>query len=391
MPEISAALLDRINPMMKTLKPAAIRAFDAQVSAVPDILKLTIGEPDFDAPAKVKAAAVASIKANDSHYGPTRGTADLREAISKYLKRKYDLNYHATDEVVVTVGAMEALEVTLRTILVAGDEVLVPTPGYPMYLSIIKSLSGVPVCLNTAANDFKITPSQLEAALNENHPKAMIFNFPSNPTGVTYSAAELQALADVLAQHDIFVISDEIYSEFTYASEHVSFAKYLPDQTILVSGASKSYAMTGFRVGFIAAPAALINKIVLVHQFTVTAHVNLAMAAATVAFNECDDEVAAMRDEYAIHRDYVVKALTELGFGVVSPDGTFYLFIKMPAQFGNDDTAFALRLAHEAHVALIPGNSFGPGGEGYLRLSYAASQEKLHEAMKRIGEFIANN
>lgn len=391
MPNISATLLNRINPVMPTLKPAAIRAFDAQVSSIPDILKLTIGEPDFDAPDKVKTAAIASITNNDSHYAPTRGTSELREAISNYLDRKYGLTYRGTDEIIVTVGAMEALEVTLRTLLEVGDKVLVPTPGYPMYLSIIKSLGGEAVCLNTVANDFKLTPTQLEAALIEYQPKALIFNYPSNPTGVTYSADELADLAAVLAKYDVFVIADEIYSEFTYGTEHVSFAKYLPAQTILINGASKSYAMTGYRIGFIAAPVDLMNKFVPVHQFTVTTHVNAAMAAATVAFNECDREVVAMRDEYASRRDYVVQALTDLGFGVASPDGAFYLFVKIPERFGTDDTAFALRLANEAHVALIPGNSFGPGGEGYLRLSYAASQAKLHEAIARISAFCAAN
>lgn len=391
MPEISATLLNRINPIMDTLKPAAIRAFDAQVSDVPGIIKLTIGEPDFDAPAKIKAAAVASIKNNESHYGKTRGSLALRQAISEFLRRKYELDYGADNEIIVTVGAMEALETSLRTILKPGDEVIVPTPGYPMYLSILKSLGAVPICVNTAVNGFKLTPQQLADELHHHNAKAIIFNFPSNPTGVTYTAKELAELAAVMQQHDIFVLADEIYSEFTYADHHVSLAKYLPNQTILVSGASKAYAMTGYRVGFVAAPAPLINEITKFHQYTVTTHINSSMAAATVAFNECDAEIEVMRAEYAKRRDYMVNQLQAMGFGVASPDGAFYLFIKIPARFGTDDTAFALRLAHEAKVALIPGNSFGPGGEGYLRLSYAASQPQLALAIERLQAFLATN
>lgn len=391
MPAISATLLNRINPIMDTLKPAAIRAFDAQISDIPDIIKLTIGEPDFDAPAKIKAAAVASIKNNDSHYGKTQGSLALRTAISDFLHRKYDLEYAPTSEVIVTVGAMEALETSLRTILKPGDKVIVPTPGYPMYLSILASLGAVPVCVNTAANGFKLSPAQLATTLTEHQAKAIIFNFPSNPTGVTYTAEELAELATVMQQHDIFVVADEIYSEFTYGKPHVSLAKYLPKQTILVSGASKAYAMTGYRIGFVAAPAALIKEITKFHQYTVTTHINSSMAAATVAFNECDPEIAVMRAEYAKRRDYMVAQLTALGFGVASPDGAFYLFIKMPTRFGTDDTAFALRLAHEAKVALIPGNSFGPGGEGYLRLSYAASQAQLATTIERLAAFLATN
>lgn len=391
MPAISATLLNRINPIMDTLKPAAIRAFDAQISDIPDIIKLTIGEPDFDAPAKIKAAAVASIKNNDSHYGKTQGSLALRTAISDFLHRKYALEYAPADEIIVTVGAMEALETSLRTILKPSDEVIVPTPGYPMYLSILASLGAVPVCVNTVANGFKLSPAQLETTLTEHQAKAIIFNFPSNPTGVTYTAEELAKLATVMQQHDIFVIADEIYSEFTYAKPHVSLAKYLPKQTILVSGASKAYAMTGYRIGFVAAPAALIKEITKFHQYTVTTHVNSSMAAATVAFNECDPEIEVMRTEYAKRRDYMVAQLTALGFGVASPDGVFYLFIKIPDRFGTDDMAFALRLAHEAKVALIPGNSFGPGGEGYLRLSYAASQTQLVTTIARLGAFLATN
>lgn len=391
MPEISATLLNRINPIMDSLKPAAIRAFDAQVSDIPGIIKLTIGEPDFDAPAKIKTAAVTSIKNNESHYGNTRGSIALRSAICNFLKRKYELDYVADNEIIVTVGAMEALETSLRTILKPGDKVLVPTPGYPMYLSILQSLGAVPLCINTAANGFKLTPEQLNHELQEHDVQAIIFNFPSNPTGVTYTADELAALAVVIQQYNIFVIADEIYSEFTYTNSHVSLAKYLPTQTILVSGASKAYAMTGYRIGFVAAPKMLIDEITKIHQYTVTTHINSSMAAATTAFNECDSEIEVMRREYLKRRDYMVACLQMMGFGVASPDGAFYLFIKIPERFGLDDTAFALRLAREAQVALIPGSAFGPGGEGYLRLSYAASQTQLQTVIARLQNFLAAN
>lgn len=389
MPVIASELLKKINPVMEKLQPGSIRAFDEQISQIPDIIKLTLGEPDFDAPEKVKAAAITSIENNESHYAKTPDNLALREAIAAFLKRKYQLSYNSATEILVTLGATEAIQVTLATILEAGDEVIIPTPTFPLYESDVISLGGRPVFVNTQADGFVLTPERLAATLKA-HPKAkcLVFNYPSNPTGVTYTAAQLAALADVIQQYDIFVMSDEIYSELTYKHKHVSMAHYLPEQTILISGASKAYAMTGYRIGFLAAPASLVNHITKLHQYAVTTHVNSAMAAATVAFNECDDEIIMMRNAYLTRREMLVQAFTNMGLKVANPDGAFYLFIKIPTSFGDDDVKFAVALAQKAKVALIPGSSFGPGGEGYVRLSYAASEAKLTTAVHRIEKYL---
>ncbi|CAH0416447.1 aminotransferase class I/II-fold pyridoxal phosphate-dependent enzyme [Periweissella fabaria] len=385
MPVITNDLLKKINPVMDQLQPGSIRAFDEQVSEIEDIIKLTLGEPDFDAPEKVKAAAIASVENNESHYAKTPGNIALREAMAAFLSRKYDLNYEPATEILVTLGATEAIQISLATILEPGDEVIIPTPTFPLYESDVISLGGVPVFVNTQPDGFVLTPERLAATLAD-HPtaKCLVFNYPSNPTGVTYTATQLEALANIIKQYDVFVMSDEIYSELTYTQQHVSMAQYLPEQTILISGASKAYAMTGYRIGLLAAPAALVKHITKLHQYAVTTHVNSAMAAATVAFNECDDEIAVMRDAYQTRREMLVHAFTDMGLTVASPDGAFYLFIKIPAAFGDDDFKFAVTLAQEAKVALIPGSSFGPGGQGYVRLSYAASEAKLNTAVERI-------
>lgn len=385
MPVITNDLLKKINPVMDQLQPGSIRAFDEQVSEIEDIIKLTLGEPDFDAPEKVKAAAIASVENNESHYAKTPGNIALREAMAAFLSRKYGLNYDPATEILVTLGATEAIQISLATILEPGDEVIIPTPTFPLYESDVISLGGVPVFVNTQPDGFVLTPERLAATLAD-HPtaKCLVFNYPSNPTGVTYTATQLEALANIIKQYDIFVMSDEIYSELTYTQQHVSMAQYLPEQTILISGASKAYAMTGYRIGLLAAPAALVKHITKLHQYAVTTHVSSAMAAATVAFNECDDEIAVMRDAYQTRREMLVHAFTDMGLTVASPDGAFYLFIKIPAAFGDDDFKFAVTLAQEAKVALIPGSSFGPGGQGYVRLSYAASAAKLNTAVERI-------
>lgn len=390
MPETTPALLTKINPIMNQLKPAAIRAFDESVSQIPAIIKLTLGEPDFDAPAKVKAAAIASVKENDSHYATSRGTAKLRQAMATFLKRKYDLSYDPATEILVTLGATEGIQVSLAAILSAGDEVIIPTPTFPLYETDVVALGANPVTINTEPDGFVLTPERLAAVLAA-HPmaKCLVFNYPSNPTGVTYTAEQLAALAEVIRQYDIFVLSDEIYSELTYTQQHVSLAQLLPEQTILISGASKAYAMTGYRIGLLAAPAELLTHIAKLHQFAVTTHVNAAMAAATVAFNECDNEIVMMRDAYAERRQMLVTAFQEMGLTVANPDGAFYLFIKIPAEYGTDDYQFAMTLANEAKVALVPGSGFGSGGEGYVRLSYAASEEKLTAAISRIRDFLA--
>ncbi|WP_353989950.1 aminotransferase class I/II-fold pyridoxal phosphate-dependent enzyme [Pediococcus argentinicus] len=387
MPNVDLRCITQINRDVQKLQPSAIRAFDTQVSSIPGITKLTLGEPDFDTAAHVKEAGINDIATNDSHYGATAGKPELRKVIAEYLQRHFDLNYTA-DEVLVTVGATEAITVAMKTILNPGDTVLIPTPVYSAYHAVATMLGVKSVLLNTSPTDFKLTPITLKAALDANPGiKALILNYPSNPTGVTYSKTELEELVQVIKQSGIWVISDEIYAELTYEKQHTSFAKLLPEQTICINGVSKAYAMTGYRVGYIAGPADLMPFLTKVHQFMVTVVPNVTQAAAIEAISNGDAEIDKMREIYHQRQQFMKHALNKLGYEVVEPRGAFYLFIQIPTDFVGDSFAYALELAQEACVAVIPGTAFGPGGERYVRLSYAASMEKLNLAIEKITKY----
>lgn len=391
MPAMKESLAHQFNTNLAKVKPANILVFDRQVSAIPDIIKLTVGEPDFSVPDVAKQSAIQAIENNDSHYAPGTGTPALRQAISHFLSDRYDLDYDADTEIAVTIGATEAIYASLAALINPGDEVLIPTPTFPLYATMVAMLGGEVVGIPLAAPDFTLTPAQLKETLAA-HPKAkaLVLNYPSNPTGVTYAADELQALADVLKETDLVVIADEIYSELLYNGSHTSLAKFLPGQTLVLNGASKSGAMTGYRIGFIAGPAGLMQKVGMVHSIMVTSVADPAMAAAVPIFGSEAGKQATleMKAAYQERRDFLAGELTKLGFEVATPDGAFYLFTKLPAKFGQDDVDFATRLAKEAKVATIPGSFFGAGGEGYLRLSYATSLDLIKEAVKRIADFV---
>ncbi|MGO3316703.1 MAG: aminotransferase class I/II-fold pyridoxal phosphate-dependent enzyme, partial [Leuconostoc mesenteroides] len=376
MPEVKPSLLNNLNQHLKLVGPSAIRAFDIEVSEIPDIIKLTLGEPDFNVPDHIKQAAIRSIEANDSHYAASNGTIHLREAAAGFLADRYDIDYDPTNEIIVTIGATEAIYDTLTTILNPGDKIILPTPIFPLYIAVGLVDGAEPVFIDTSSNDFVLSPEMLKAAIAKHGDdiKAVVLNFPSNPTGVTYNDEQIKAIADVLRGTDIIVISDEIYSELSYENSHVSMAKYLPEQTILLNGVSKSHAMTGYRIGILAGPAQLVQKIAMIHQFATTTASNPAMAAAAEALGTeaGRQDTLVMKAEYLQRRDYVYDTMTQLGFKVAKPDGAFYIFAKIPAGYIQDDFAFARDLAQNNGLALIPGSSFGPGGEGYVRLSYAA-------------------
>lgn len=394
MPKTKPGLLANLNQRLDAVKPNAIRAFDAEVSVVPDIIKLTLGEPDFNVPAHVKQAAIDSINADDSHYAPSTGTAALREAIVHFLNDRYHVQYDAVSEVIVTVGASEAIYATLTAILNPGDKVLIPSPNFPLYDPVTLINGGEPVFVDTSDNGFVLSPEALRAAIAEHGSalKAVLLNFPSNPTGVTYTRDEVAALAEVLAETDLIVISDEIYSELTYGTTHTSMAEFLPEQTVLLNGVSKSHAMTGYRIGFVAGPAELLIKIGMIHQFAITTASNPAMAAAAEALGTAEgrEDSELMKAVYEKRRDFVWEAMTDLGFEIPKPAGAFYIFAKIPADLplADDDFAFARDLAHNGALAVIPGSTFGKGGQGYLRLSYAASDEDLYEAMSRLTAYV---
>ncbi|MDI6552871.1 aminotransferase class I/II-fold pyridoxal phosphate-dependent enzyme [Leuconostoc falkenbergense] len=376
------------------VKPSPIHAFDEKVSDLPNILKLTIGEPDFSVPDHIKQAAVAAILADDSHYSVSAGTNQLRQAASHFLADRYDIHYDANTEILTTIGATEGLYAILSAILDENDEVIIPTPAYPVYAAMTRLNKGKPLLVDISQDDFILTPDHLRDILaNHNHVKALILTNPSNPTGVTYSAEALSDLADVLRGTDVLVISDEIYSELRYDDHHVSMATFLPDQTLVINGVSKSHAMTGYRIGIIAGPAALITPINMVHSFIIMTPSNPAMAAATEAFDSSlsESDTETMKKAYRGRRDFLVSKMKALGFEMATPNGAFYIFAKIPETLNQDDVAFAYDLVDQEKLAVVPGSGFGPGGEGYVRLSYAASMAMLTDAMDRLSSYCANN
>lgn len=383
-------LQDRFNKNVYEIAVSLIRQFDEKVSGIPNMLKLTLGEPDFNTPEHVKEAGQQAIRDNFSHYTGMSGLMDVREAASRFLSEKYTVNYDPTTEVLVTVGATEALSASLLSILEAGDKVLLPAPTYPGYEPLILLAGAEPVYIDTRETGFVLTPEQIDQAMAEHGDKvkAIIITSPSNPTGVAYNEAEVLALSETLKKYPVFVISDEIYSELNYETKHVSFGKYLREQTILINGLSKSHAMTGWRIGFIFAPVELTEQIIKVHQYLVTSASTISQKAAVRALVQGISDAEIMREEYRERRDYVYQAMTKLGFDVARPSGAFYIFAKIPANLEQDSMAFCIDLAEKNQLAIIPGIAFGPEGEGYVRISYAASMENLVEAMNRLAAYV---
>lgn len=390
MPKLDAQLESVVNERVNALPPAQIRAFDDEISAVPGIVKLTLGEPDFDVPEHVKKAAIKSIEENDSHYSPSRGTLPLRKAISNYLVDTRKVEYDPETEIIVTVGATEAITATTFALLNPGDEVVIPTPIFSLYFPSVSLTEATPVKVDTSSDGFLLTADRLEKVLERegDSVKAIILNYPNNPTGRSYSKEELEALAKVIKEHHLLAIVDEIYSELIYDQPFTSLATLLPEQTVVISGLSKSHAMTGWRLGYVAAPEDAINQISKMHSFMVTAPNDTAQAAALEALTNGQTDPVEFKKHYKKRRDRLASAMKEMGFEIAIPDGAFYIFAKIPAAFGNDDFKFARELAHQAKVGVIPGQAFGPGGEGHIRLSYAASDDDIEEVIKRLGAYM---
>ncbi len=390
MTELSADLYGTVSHKLDALQPSGIREFNKEVSKIPGIIKLTLGEPDMATPEHVKQAAIRSIEEDDSHYAPQMGKPELLEAISDYIQNTRDVHYDPQTEIIATVGATEALDATLFAILNTGDKVVVPTPIFSLYFPLIKMTGATVVQVDTSADNFVLTPEKLEEVLEEEGKgvKAVILNYPSNPTGREYPQEVLAGLAEVIKKHHLYAIADEIYSELVYGVEHYSIATMIPERTIFISGLSKSHAMTGYRLGYVAAPAKIMANISKMHAFLVTTVTNNVQVAAAEALTNGLDDPLEFRKIYQHRRDLLVAGLKKLGFEMLTPEGAFYLFAKIPAQFGTDDVAFAKQLAKEAKVGVTPGSAFGKGGDGYVRLSYASSDENLTEAIKRISEFL---
>lgn len=384
-------LTKRFNKQLDKIQVSLIRQFDQVISEIPGVLRLTLGEPDFTTPDHVKEAAKRAIDQNQSYYTGMSGLLTLRQAASDFVKEKYQLDYAPENEILVTIGATEALSATLTAILEEGDKVLLPAPAYPGYEPIVNLVGAEIVEIDTTENGFVLTPEMLEKAVLEQGDKlkAVILNYPANPTGITYSREQLEALAAVLRKYEIFVVCDEVYSELTYTGEaHVSLGTMLRDQAIIINGLSKSHAMTGWRLGLIFAPAAFTAQLIKSHQYLVTAANTMAQHAAVEALTAGKNDAEPMKKEYIQRRDYIIEKMTALGFEIIKPDGAFYIFAKIPAGYNQDSFAFLKDFAQKKAVAFIPGAAFGRYGECYVRLSYAASMETIKEAMKRLEEYM---
>lgn len=384
-------LTKRFNKQLDKIQVSLIRQFDQAISEIHGVLRLTLGEPDFTTPDHVKEAAKRAIDQNQSYYTGMSGLLTLRQAASDFVKEKYQLDYAPENEILVTIGATEALSATLTAILEEGDKVLLPAPAYPGYEPIVNLVGAEVVEIDTTENGFVLTPEMLEKAILEQGDKlkAVILNYPANPTGITYSREQLEALAAVLRKYEIFVVCDEVYSELTYTGEtHVSLGTMLRDQAIIINGLSKSHAMTGWRLGLIFAPVAFTAQLIKSHQYLVTAANTMAQYAAVEALTVGKNDAEPMKKEYIQRRDYIIEKMTALGFEIIKPDGAFYIFAKIPAGYNQDSFAFLKDFAQKKAVAFIPGAAFGRYGEGYVRLSYAASMETITEAMKRLEEYM---
>ncbi|MCF2719614.1 aminotransferase A [Paenibacillus sp. UKAQ_18] len=377
-----------LNDQVKNIQISGIRKIANKVAALPGTLSLTIGQPDFPTPAHIMEAAHRAINEGRTSYTPNPGLPELREAAAAFVARKYGLNYRGQDEVIVTNGASEALDITLRTILSPGDEVILPVPIYPGYEPLIRLSGGIPVFADTRNSGFKLTAEVLEPYLTE-RTKAVILGYPSNPTGRVMSREELEAVADLLKERDLFIISDEIYSELIYETPHVSIAALpgMRERTIVINGLSKSHSMTGWRIGFTLAPAEITQHMVKVHQYNVTCASSISQYAALEALTVGVDDALPMREEYRKRRDYVHGRLTDMGIPLEKPEGAFYLFPSI-AHFGLSSMDFTVKLLEEHGVAVVPGDAFSSYGEGYIRLSYAYGQDVLEQGLDKIERFV---
>ncbi|MCZ8511255.1 aminotransferase A [Paenibacillus filicis] len=377
-----------INPRVTDIQISGIRKISNLVSQYNDAVTLTIGQPDFPTPEHILRAGERAIAEHRTTYTPNPGLPELRQAASQFVEKKYGLRYGGTDEIIVTAGASQALDITLRTILTEGSEVILPGPIYPGYEPLVKLCGGVPVYADTRRTGFKLTAELLEPLLTV-RTRAVLLCYPSNPTGRVLAEDELKGIADLLVSRNVFVISDEIYSELIYDGEHRSIAALpgMRDKTIVINGLSKSHSMTGWRIGFTLAPAYLTQHMVKVHQYNVTCASSISQYAAIEALTAGIDDALPMKAEYIKRRDFVYERLTSMGFELDKPEGAFYLFPSIE-RFGLSSMEFTLKLLETEKVAVVPGDAFSEYGEGFIRISYAYSVDNLEKAMERLERFV---
>lgn len=371
------------------LKPSGIRKFFDVVSEMPDAISLGVGEPDFDTPWHIREEGIYSLERGRTFYTSNAGLKELKVEVCRYLKRRCGLTYDADRDVMITVGGSEAIDMALRAMLNPGDEVLIPQPSYVSYEPCCLLADGIPVIIELKEEDqFRLKPEQLLAAITE-RTKILVLPFPNNPTGGIMERADLEAIAKVLIEKDIFVLSDEIYSELTYGQEHVSIASLpgMKERTIVINGFSKAYAMTGWRLGYAAGPSEIIKQMIKIHQYAIMCAPTTSQYAAVEAMRNGDEDVARMREAYDGRRRYLLHAMEEMKLECFEPKGAFYIFPNI-RRFGMSSEEFANRLLQEEKVAVVPGTAFGDCGEGFIRISYAYSLEDLKEAISRVARFV---
>ena len=380
---------DPLSKTITTIKPSGIRKFFDIVSEMDDAISLGVGEPDFDTPWHIRDEGIYSLEKGRTFYTSNAGLKELRVEIANYLDRRFGLNYHPEQEMLITVGGSEAIDIAMRAMLDPGDEVLIPQPSYVSYVPCAVLANGVPVIIELKAeNEFRLTAEELEAAITPKT-KLLVLPFPNNPTGSVMERKDLETIAKVIEKYDLYVLSDEIYAELTYLEKHVSIASLpgMKERTILISGFSKSHAMTGWRLGYACGPAVIIKQMLKIHQFAIMCAPTTSQYAAVEAMKNGDADVAMMREEYNGRRRYLMKRFKDMGLECFEPFGAFYAFPCIK-EFGMTSDEFATRLLNAKKVAVVPGAAFGDCGEGFLRISYAYSLDDLKEALDRVEEFI---
>ncbi|EHR88514.1 MULTISPECIES: aminotransferase class I/II-fold pyridoxal phosphate-dependent enzyme [Staphylococcus] len=373
-----------LNSNSKFLRAPSIRQFSSRIKNIDDCVNLTIGQPDFPMPDVVKQVYINAISEDKTSYSHNKGLTETRQAISQYFKRRYGFLY-SEEEIIVTNGASEALDTSLRSIIEPGDEILIPGPIYAGYIPLVETLGGKPIYIDTTHSDFKVTPELIEAYFTD-QTKAILLNYPTNPTGVILERSEVEALVHYLKTKEIFIISDEIYAENTFTGTHTSFAEYeeIRDQLLLIGGLSKSHSATGIRIGFLIGPEYLIEKLTFMHAYNCICANVPAQIACITALNEGLEAPKYMNEAYIERRDYLKAKLLSLGFELeAQPEGAFYIFPSIK-RFTNNDFDFCVNVLEEAHVAMVPGSSFTDIGKGYIRISYAYEMNVLKEGMRRL-------
>ena len=380
------------NPLSETIvqiEPSGIRKFFDIVSEMKDAISLGVGEPDFDTPWHIREEGIYSLEKGRTFYTSNAGLKELKQEICHYLYRRFDVSYNPDSEVMVTVGGSEAIDIALRAMCDPGDEVLIPQPSYVSYVPCTMLAGGKPVVIELEEKDnFKLTPEKLLEKITDKT-KILVMPFPNNPTGAIMTKEDLAPIVDIIIEKDLFVISDEIYSELTYGTDHVTIAAFpgMKDRTILINGFSKSYAMTGWRLGYAAAPHRILEQMLKIHQFAIMCAPTTSQYAAVSALRDGDNDVQMMREAYDQRRRFVLHAFKEMGLDCFEPEGAFYAFPSIK-RFGMTSDEFATRFLREEKVAVVPGTAFGVSGEGFLRVSYAYSLKNLKEALGRMANFV---